>query len=235
MTDSKNNHLALGEKNWWIGIILLIFLVILFSKEFLNGGVKEIIADPLYLFSIIMVGLVLAAPIVWIFSQGKTLISERSLEESDKDEEIFTSLLSLSDNFRVFQSITIDDQSFEILVIGEKTLTVISTLRNNELSSPKTIENIINRTRKKVLFLESFFNKEVPVDFLMIRGGETPNDAFNDLKPSDKKRIIGVSGIRKELEKQNNKNIPPISNKITEIIENHWKEGRKDYSPNDLK
>ncbi|MGM0629014.1 MAG: hypothetical protein ACQESA_01140 [Patescibacteria group bacterium] len=224
MSNNKNNHLALGERNWWIGVILLIFLVILFSKEFLTGGIKEIIADPVYFFSVIMVGLVIASPIVWIFNQGRTLVSKKALEGLDREEKIFGSLLSLSDKFRVFQSITIEDEKFEVLVIGERTLTVISILRTDDLSSSRAIDSTIKRTHKKVLFLKSFFNREVPVNFLIVREGDGPETDQN-LKKYHKKKIVDPSNMKKELEAQNDNNFYPLSNRITERIESYWKRG----------
>lgn len=227
MIDHKKDHLALGEKNWWLGVVLLFFLIILFSNEFINGGIREVINDPIYFFSILMVGLVVATPIVWIFSRSMIFLSEKTGVRSEADKKIFDSLLSLSENFRVFQYIVIEDELFEGLAIGEKTITVISILKKNELSSIENIDAIIERTQKKVLLLEKFLGKKASIDFLLVREGEsTEYDTYN-LGDSEKKNITTASFIKKELETQNNRKTPLISGEIIEKIETVWKEGPK--------
>ena len=189
MAKEHNRYMVLGERCWWGGLALLIFIVFMFARDLL---IKEdgFVFDPLYIFSVLMVGLLIASPILWIFNDGKRLLADRNTRSSGESSDIFRSLLSLSDRFRIFKDISIKNEKFDAVVIGSKVIFVIGIHTDKDKKNIGSLDGLIARTKNKEKVLNDLFKNRFVVRTVLA----SESDEVDESSESQKERARTLSG-----------------------------------------
>lgn len=213
-------HFVLGESKWWIGLFILILIVFIFSKQFIPD-VRTVIDDPLYLFSVIMTGIAIAAPILWILNEGKILLNRDRDEKTKTENELFQELISLPEDIYVFQSIKIGGERFENIAVGERSLTFITTITREALSSKKIFNMVIERAENKVKVLKEVLGNTVPVSFLLVKGKEGNCQETADI---DDRRVVEIRDIKVRLRDLNSRG-GILDHEVGERLKSLWNEG----------
>lgn len=210
----SNQHMLLGEKNWISGLVLLLFLVFLFSRQFFPSF-KDILSDPFYFLVVVTVGIALAAPIVWIFSEGKRVFLKK--EDSLIESDLFLTLRSLPDDFYSFQNLKIDNEKIDAVVVGLKTVSVIEIVDFKSKISKKRgdiSEDIVERKIKKI---RDFLGDPVQINLFFVLKNNYKVKKYLEpsvLEPKQLKNIL--------LKKDKESNVLVLS-EMEEKLENLWK------------
>ena len=215
--DDFRRRFVLGENRWWLGVIILIFIVTVFSVQFIDE-ISVAISDPLYLFSVITVGIAIAAPILWILNEGRLMFNRNIDRRSEKEKELFEELISLPEDFYVFQNIKIGGQRFDNLVVGDRSLTIITMIKKGEMNSKEVLDRETERAEGKIKVLKRELGDGVPVYFLLVKAED--RDDLDGAESNDG-RVISVPMIEDKL-KESNRSGDLLSSEVGEKLKYFW-------------
>lgn len=225
MIKEYDGRLILGDKYWWVGLTFLIFIVFIIAREFL---IKEegFVLDPLYIFSVLMVGFLIAAPILWIFNDGKRLLIEGNRKSSGEDSDLFESFLSLPDRFRTFKDISIKNEKFDVLVIGSKTIFVIGIYTDKEKKRGRSLENLFIQTKAKEKILNNFLKNKFTTKTVLVSESNKSNSNLEEAKinTSTAMGLIEPSAVESVLVQfDSHKSGEKLPRYVLEELEKIWK------------
>lgn len=211
--DSKQNML-LSEKNLIPGVVLLLFLVFLFSRQFFPSF-KDVFSDPFYFLAVITVGIAVAAPAVWILNEGKRVFLKK--EDGLIESDLFLTLRSLPENFYSFQNLKIDDEKIDAVVVGLKTVSVIEIVDFNS-KIIKNKWNVSNNTiERKIKKIRDYLGEPVQINFLFVLKNNYKVKKYLQTDVLEPKKLKDVL-VKNDKES----NILVLSN-VEEKLENLWK------------
>ena len=185
----------------WVLIFFVFVGVFFFVYEYI-GGLANVISDPIYVFSLIMVGLLITAPVLWILNEGKRIFLDNKRSQNN-NSELFKKMLDKSDEFTFFQNLKIDGELFDVIAVGPKSITVIVVLVDDSKITKQTTESLEKKKSEKILFLKKYFSDEIPIAGLITKEN---NDQIG---PDNAHRPNSLSFELNKLNPETNKNLDP--------------------------
>ncbi len=223
MSKDANRHTVLGEGRWGVSLLFFFLVIYIFSRQFFSNF-QEVIDDPVYFFSVIMVALAVAAPALWIFNEGRRFFSRRAPSPSSSAEsDLFRSLMELSEEYRVFQNLTLAGYTFDAIVVGPGRLSVIGVYSDKYQNAERGGEILDSLTRKKAEALGDFFGGGVTIDHILV-GEKTRKDERSSR--GDAFRIHGIiepASLSKVLKKRGSGVEFQLSPDVLDTLDKVWK------------
>jgi len=223
MNKESNRQMILGERRWWPGVLFLIAVVYIFTRQFLPGF-DEIVEDPFYFFLVVMVGLTIAAPALWILNEGRRFFFDRGGENDVTQSDLFKNLMSLPEGFRTFQGIVIDKHTFDAIVVGKRSLSVIGVLTDKSVNVKGREKILVKETKKKTEFLKGYFGSSVKINYYIVRKNKANVDGGTSTKNMiDKGIVMDPSSLRRELEESDSNGRFQLSSEVVDKLDRIWR------------
>lgn len=221
-SEDPKKYFVLGEKRWWLGLVVLTAIIFLFSKNFISD-LGDLINDPVYFISVLMVGLAVAAPILWVLNEGKRLILDIS-KGSKSDDEVFKTLLSLPEGYRAFQGIVLEKEKFDVIVVSPRSLSVIGVYKPKGREGGKEVKDLRSRTERKARLLKQYFGNQTLINTLLVKAVSSSGDREGSEKEKgEMKDLIEPDSLIDTLKKKDAESESELRSGILDQLEDIWK------------
>ena len=215
MSKNKNQQMLFGEKNWMFGIVFLLVIVFIFTRQFFSSF-KEVLSDPFYFLVVFSVGVAVAAPIIWIIGEGKRVFFNK--DNSTVESDLFFVLRSLPNDFYSYQNLKLDEVSFSTVVVGLKTVSVIETVDDGSSKIKKKSGGLsTDVNERKIRKMRDYLGDSVQINFILVYEKNKKIKRYLDpdvTEPKDLKSVL----VKNDLES----NVLVLS-EVEEKLEKLWK------------